>query len=54
MPSPVTHITGLLYGLEMPFMIQGKVVFQDIWDSNKAIHSMIKENCTWTVGQLRF
>lgn len=54
MPSPVTHITGLLYGLEMPFMIQGKVVFQDIWDSNKAIHSMIKENCTWTVGATPF
>jgi cyclohexanecarboxylate-CoA ligase len=54
MPSPVTHITGLLYGLEMPFMIQGKVVFQDIWDSHKAIKTIIKENCTWTVGATPF
>jgi cyclohexanecarboxylate-CoA ligase len=54
MPSPVTHITGLLYGLEMPFVIQGKVVFQDIWDAEEAIQYLIQEECTWTVGATPF
>ncbi|MED4584605.1 AMP-binding protein [Brevibacillus choshinensis] len=54
MPSPVTHITGLLYGMELPFMIQGKVVLQDIWDPHKAIQHVIQEECTWTIGATPF
>ncbi|OLS40740.1 AMP-binding protein [Bacillus sp. MRMR6] len=54
MPSPVTHITGLLYGLELSFMIQGKVVYQDIWSPADAIQLMIKEQCSWTVGATPF
>ncbi|MCF8565040.1 AMP-binding protein [Alicyclobacillus tolerans] len=54
MPSPVTHITGLLYGLELPFMIQGKVVLQDIWDPIQAIKFLTEEQCTWSVGATLF
>ncbi|MFB4163906.1 AMP-binding protein [Alteribacillus sp. JSM 102045] len=54
MPSPVTHITGFLYGLELAFMIEGKVVLQDIWDPVKAIKLLADEQCTWTVGATPF
>ncbi|MEK3934003.1 AMP-binding protein [Sporosarcina sp. FSL W7-1349] len=54
MPSPVTHITGLLFGMEMPFMIQGKVVLQDIWDPKRTIQYLLEEKCTWTMGATPF
>jgi cyclohexanecarboxylate-CoA ligase len=54
MPSPVTHITGILYGLELPAMIEGQVVFQDIWDPERAVNYLMDEACTWTVGATPF
>ena len=37
MPSPVTHITGLLYGLQLPAMLGTRVVLQDVWDPAAAL-----------------
>ena len=33
MPSPVTHITGYLYALEIAFAAGVKVVFMERWDA---------------------
>jgi cyclohexanecarboxylate-CoA ligase len=54
MPSPVTHITGLLYGLELPFMVQGKVIFQDVWEPEEAIRHLTQEGGTWIVSATPF
>lgn len=54
MPSPVTHVTGLLLGLVMPFMAGSNVVFQDIWDPAEAIELVEEYDCTLTVGATPF
>jgi cyclohexanecarboxylate-CoA ligase len=53
-PTPVTHITGLLYGLEMPQMLKAKLVLMDIWDADKAIELIEKEKCSFTLGATPF
>ena len=37
MPSPVTHITGLLYGVHLPSMLGTVVVLQDVWEPKAAL-----------------
>jgi len=37
MPSPVTHVTGFAFGIEMPFFGGGPCVFLDKWDPSIAI-----------------
>lgn len=54
MPSPLTHITGLLYGLMLPFMLGTKVVLQDVWEPNAALDLIERESLTFTVGATPF
>ena len=53
-PTPVTHITGLLYGLQLPQMLKAKVVLMDMWHPDKGIEIIAKERCTWMVGATPF
>jgi cyclohexanecarboxylate-CoA ligase len=54
MPSPVTHITGLLYGLQLPFMLGTRVVLQDTWDAAAALDLIERERCSFCVGATPF
>ena len=54
MPSPVTHISGLLYGLQLPFMLGTTVVLQDTWDPATALDLIERERCSFTVGATPF
>ncbi|OJU84440.1 MAG: cyclohexanecarboxylate-CoA ligase, partial [Solirubrobacterales bacterium 70-9] len=54
MPSPLTHITGLLYGILLPFMLGTKVVLQDVWDPDLAVELIEREGLTFTVGATPF
>jgi cyclohexanecarboxylate-CoA ligase len=54
MPSPVTHITGLLYGLQLPFALGAPVVLLDAWDVTGALALIARERCTFTVGATPF
>lgn len=54
MPSPVTHITGLLYGVQLPFMLRTMCVFQDVWDAAKAVALVDEHQCTFCVGATPF
>jgi cyclohexanecarboxylate-CoA ligase len=54
MPSPVTHITGLLYGLQLPAMLGTRVVLQDIWDATAALRLIEAERCSFTVAATPF
>lgn len=54
MPSPLTHVTGLLYGIQMPFMLGIPVVLQDIWDPEQAVELVERYRCTWTMAATPF
>ncbi len=54
MPSPVSHITGLLYGLQLPAMLGTTVVFQDVWDPGAALQLIERHGCTFTVSATPF
>jgi cyclohexanecarboxylate-CoA ligase len=54
MPSPVTHIAGYLYALELPFILGCKAVLMDVWDPDKAVQIIAEEKCTFTVGATPF
>ena len=54
MPSPITHITGLLYGAQLPFMIGSTVVLQDIWNADEAVSLIDRYQCTFSVGATPF
>lgn len=54
MPSPVTHITGLIYGLQLPFLLGTRVVLQDVWDAGRALELIERERCTLVIGATPF
>jgi cyclohexanecarboxylate-CoA ligase len=53
-PTSVTHITGLLYGLQMPQMLKAKVVLMDVWHPDRGLEIIARERCTWMVGATPF
>lgn len=54
MPSPVTHITGFLYGVLMPPMLGATVVFLDVWDPESAYDLIEAERCRFTLAATPF
>jgi len=54
MPSPVTHITGVLYGLLMPAMLRTRVVLQDVWAPGAALTLIERERCSVIIGATPF
>lgn len=54
MPSPLAHITGLLYGVLMPVQIGGSVVLMDRWDPAVAVQLIEENQCTTTVSATPF
>jgi cyclohexanecarboxylate-CoA ligase len=54
MPSPVAHITGLLYGLQLPFALGVPVVLLDVWSAAAALELIERERCSFTVGATPF
>jgi len=54
MPSPLTHITGLLYGVLLPILTGGRVVLQDRWDAREGVDLIEQEACTFSVGATPF
>ncbi|MFC5753241.1 AMP-binding protein [Actinomadura rugatobispora] len=54
MPSPVSHITGLLYGLQLPAMLGTAVVLQDVWEVQEGRRLIDRHRCTFTVAATPF
>jgi len=54
MSSPLTHITGLLYGVIMPPLLGCSVTLLDTWDPAVALETINREGCTFTVGATPF
>ncbi|CAG2160366.1 AMP-binding protein [Cupriavidus numazuensis] len=54
MPSPVTHITGYLYALEMAFAAGVKAVFMERWNAAEAVRLILEQKATVSVGATPF
>lgn len=54
MPSPVTHVTGFLYGLMMPMTHGIPAVLMDRWDAARALELIAREKVTFTCSATPF
>ena len=54
MASPLTHITGLLYGLLLPPLIGAPCVLLDVWDEKIAVDLIEDHACRFTVSATPF
>lgn len=54
MPSPVTHITGYAFGLEMPFLVQTNTVLMESWNAQQAVQLIDQHAVVGTVSATPF
>lgn len=54
MPSPVTHVTGYSYGIEMPFITDVKSAFMEVWNAEAAIDYINRTKSTHCVSATPF
>lgn len=54
MASPLSHITGLSYGIVLPVDLGGAVVLQERWDARTAADLIETTGCTFTVSATPF
>jgi acyl-CoA synthetase (AMP-forming)/AMP-acid ligase II len=54
MPSPVTHITGAIWAIDMPWMFGNAAVLIDVWAANDGIDCIERNRCTVTGGATPF
>jgi cyclohexanecarboxylate-CoA ligase len=54
MPSPVGHVTGLVYGVLMPLLMGGSCVLQAEWDAAAGADLIERHGCTVCVGATPF
>jgi len=54
MPSPVTHMTGYMFGLEAPFHFGLRVVLMERWDASRAAEIIDAESINVMAGATPF
>ncbi len=54
MPSPVTHITGYLYAIEICFAMGIKLVLMDKWNAADAVDLISTHGATFSIGATPF
>ena len=54
MPSPVSHITGYLYGIQMPFTLNAPAVFMERWGPHEAADRIDEHGVTFTIAATVF
>ncbi|GAA0257785.1 cyclohexanecarboxylate-CoA ligase [Cryptosporangium japonicum] len=54
MPSPVGHVTGLVYGVMMPLLVGGAVLLQAEWDAGAGVDLIEANRATFCVGATPF
>ena len=54
MPSPVSHITGYLYGIQMPFTLNAPAVFMETWNAVGAADLIDEYGVTFTIAATVF
>ena len=53
-PSPIAHITGVLFAFHLPVMLRAPVVLQDVWDAERALALIEAERCSFVVAATPF
>jgi acyl-CoA synthetase (AMP-forming)/AMP-acid ligase II len=54
MPSPVTHITGAIWAIDMPWIFGNSAVLIDVWAASDGIDCIARNRCTVTGGATPF
>ena len=54
MPSPLTHITGYLFGLMLPITLGGTTVLMEKWEASAAADLIERHEVTFTLGATPF
>jgi cyclohexanecarboxylate-CoA ligase len=54
MPSPVSHISGLLYGVLLPVVLGATSVLMEIWDADAFCALVARERGTFSAGATPF
>ncbi|WP_372612991.1 AMP-binding protein [Aquicoccus sp.] len=54
MPSPVTHVTGYSYGMEMPFQFGTRTILMERWDAAEALAISRREQVDFMIGATPF
>jgi acyl-CoA synthetase (AMP-forming)/AMP-acid ligase II len=54
MPSPVTHVTGYMYALELPFLVGSRAALMERWDAEEAVDLVINAGVNATMGATPF
>lgn len=54
MPSPISHATGILFGLYLSLMYGSKLVLQDRWDPENALRLIEQHRAAFTVSATPF
>jgi len=54
MASPVTHITGFSYGMELPLCFGTRTVFMERWNAAEAVELIEREQVTASMGATPF
>ncbi len=54
MPSPVTHITGYLYGIQLPFVLGAPAVLMEAWNAEAAADLIERHGVTFTIAATVF
>lgn len=53
-PSPITHVSGYLWALNLPWLIGAAVVSLDIWSAAAGYDLLRRENCNVMLGATPF
>jgi acyl-CoA synthetase (AMP-forming)/AMP-acid ligase II len=53
-PSPVTHISGYSNGLEMPFAVESRSIFMEVWNAGEALALIDRHHVTGIVAATPF
>lgn len=53
-PSPVTHVSGFLWSLNAPFIINVPAVMVEVWEPERALDLVNAHRCTFMLGATPF
>jgi len=54
MPSPLTHVSGVIHGILAPALLGTSVVLQDRWDPAQALAAVARHRVTYMIGAPTF
>ena len=54
MPSPLTHVSGVIHGILAPALLGTSVVLQDRWDPSAALAAVAQHRVTYMIGAPTF